>query len=335
MSKTLHFSNLPAGISSCEGTLDVEGDWHCANITFELGGSELSLDSTTDVVLIIDASFSMFARAYRNGRIFDLVEQIMKFVAPFDDDGVDIYFHSLRAEPFKYIGAHADADALHGHLADYVEARTAARIMGQKTILVPALDDVIQRLKEEKGSERVFVEVITDGVFDDEEELERKVIAYGQRYNSDENPYGLRFHFTGVGAQGAKGLAFLERLDDGLEDEVDGWIDCVEFHHADSVEENVNAIVGELKSTLQLAASNGIVAVEGSTGKAAQLCRTAGGKHDPTWESGPEMSLEEFPPLQSYSALFSDAPDRIDLKLFFVNDTTGDVFEETISATVG
>lgn len=334
MSKTLKFANLPKGISHCEGTIDTDGDWHYANVSFELGGDGLSLESRTDVVLVIDASFSMFARAYRNGRIFELVEQIMTFVAPFDDDGVDIYFHSLRAEPFKYIGAHADSAALHEHLSDYVEARTAARIMGQKTILVPALDDIVSRLKEERGSERVFVEVITDGVFDDQEELEQRLIEYGTRYNSNENPYGLRFHFTGVGAQGAQGLRFLDRLDNDLESEVEGWIDCIEAHTADSVEKNVQAIVSELKSTIQLAASNGIVTIQSDGGPAAQICRTAGGDDVPAWEEASEVSLEDFPPAQSYAAAFSDAPDRVELKLMFLNDTTGEFFEETMSADV-
>ena len=333
MSKPLQIQRLPEGIATCSGTIEQDGDWHIVNIAFELGGSEISLESRTDVVLVIDASFSMFARAYRNGRIFDLADQIMSFVAPFDEDGVDIYFHSLRAEPFKYIGAHADSATLQEHLSNYVEARTAARVMGQKTVLVPALDDIIRLLKEEKGSERVFIEVITDGVFDDEEELRQRIIDYGNRFNSEDNPYGLRFHFTGVGVQGAQGLRFLEELDDHLTETVEGWIDCVEFHSADTVEANVASIVNELKASIQLAASNGLVTIQSDAGEPSQVCRMAAGS-EPSWEHPDALSFEHFPPSQSFSAAFATPPSSVELSVMFLNDATGEFHEHTLSATV-
>ena len=321
MSHGILFSDLPDGITACAATareLD-DGRWG-AEIQLELGGGGHSLQSNTDVVLVVDASFSMFARTYRNGRIFGLTDSILSFVAPFDADGVDIYLHSLRAEPFRYLGAYETSDRLMDVLADFTEARTASRLMGQNTVLAPVLRDLVRRLKEEKGSEKVFVEIVTDGVFDDEEELEKLIIECGLKYNSPESPYGLRLHFTGVGSDGARGLAFLDRLDNDLEGEVEGWIDCIEAHTADNVEQNTADIIHELKQTVQLSASNATFEFGSAVGAPAHARY---GEHG--WEDGGFLSVEgNCPVALSFSLVFDEAPDDLQIDFGFIDEDGGD-----------
>jgi hypothetical protein len=295
------------------------------DIAFEPGGgSQSGLASGTDVVVIIDASFSMYARAYKNAKVLELMDQLITFMAPYDDDGIDVYLHSLRETPFAHLGAHASADTVTGVIGDYMEARTAAKLMGQCTVGAPVIHEVIRKLKKEKGSERVFIEMVTDGVFDDQEQLRSAILQYGREYNiKGEQEYGLRFHFTGVGAQGAAGLQFLQALDEGAGQGDASFVDCVQHDHADTIEANVGAIIRELQKTVKLEAENALVMISGST----QPTHIAN-KYDGEWSAGSDLAFEGGIPLRiSISMIFEHKPSTFKLELQYVNASTGD-FEE-------
>jgi hypothetical protein len=224
----------------------------------QASGGHAMIDGT-DIVLVLDASFSMYASAYRNLKIFDVVDKVVYFLNPFDADGIDVYLHSLRDVPFKHMGAITTPGEAQQHLTDFVEISTARKLMGTRTVCAPVLRDIVQRLKEEKGSSNVFISVLTDGEFDDEGEVERAIVDLGRKYNSKEEPFGFKLHFTGFGNLQFK---FLHKLDDELESKYPGFIDCVDFDTAAEIENTVQHIVKEFQSTVICAGSNGTVSVQ-------------------------------------------------------------------------
>lgn len=217
----------------------------------------------TDIVLVLDASFSMYASAYRNLKVFDVVDKVVGFLNPFDADGIDVYLHSLRDVPFKHMGAITTPGEAQQHLTDFVEISTARKLMGTRTVCAPVLRDIVHRLKEQKGSANVFISVLTDGEFDDEADVERAIVELGKKYNSKEEPFGFKLHFTGFGNLQFK---FLRKLDDELETKYPGFIDCVDFDTAAEIENTVQHMVKEFQSTVICAGSNGTVSVECASG---------------------------------------------------------------------
>jgi hypothetical protein len=220
------------------------------------GGAQIV--AGTDIVLVLDASFSMYASAYRTLKIFDVVDRVVSFLNPFDDDGIDVYLHSLRDIAFRHIGAITTPGEVQEHLTDFVEIGTARKLMGTRTVCAPVLRDIAQRLKVEKGSENVFVAVLTDGEFDDEKDTEAAIVELGKRYNTRDEPFGFKLHFTGFGNLQFK---FLKKLDDEMESRYPGFIDCVDFDTAADIEQTVQHMVKEFQSAIICAGSNGSVSV--------------------------------------------------------------------------
>ena len=212
----------------------------------------------TDIVLVLDASFSMYASAYRSMKVFDVVDKVVAFLSPYDKDGIDVYLHSLRDMPFKHIGAIATPGEVQEHLTDFVEIATARKLMGTKTLCAPVLRDIAQRLKVQKGSTNVFIAILTDGEFDDESETEAAIVELGKRYNTKAEPFGFKLHFTGFGNLQFK---FLKRLDDELEAKHPGFVDCVDFDTAAEIEGTVQHMVKEFQSAIICAGSNGSAAI--------------------------------------------------------------------------
>jgi hypothetical protein len=293
------------------------------------GGVESNLSSGTDVVLVLDASFSMFVRAYRNGRVIELVEKMIKFMNPYDDDGIDVYLHSLRNMPFRHLGAHSTPDKVVEQLGEFMETRSASAIMGQRTVCAPVIDDIVKRLKEEKGSDRVFIEIVTDGEFNDETAVEAAILKYGEKYNSKENPFGIRFHFTGIGADGAKGLQFLDRLDTKLNEDYPGFIDCVQHNHAESVEQNIEMIISELQQTVRLNAENATLEFFG--GSVEHVFDSA--KNE--WLTDPMLSWEGGLPVNiRVHTRFSNKPAEVEFVLSYRDADADDSVELRFQASL-
>lgn len=253
---------LPPGIKSLTVASEVQPN---GNTLVQV---EISPDTThtggvtmvegTDIVLVLDASFSMYASAYRNLKVFDVVDRVVEFLNPFDDDGIDVYLHSLREVAFKHIGAISTPGEVQQHLTDFVEIATARRLMGTRTVCAPVLRDIAQRLKEQKGSENVFVAILTDGEFDDEKDTEAAIVELGKKYNTRAEPFGFKLHFTGFGNLQFK---FLKKLDDELEAKYPGFVDCVDFDTASEIESTVQHMVKEFQSAVICAGSNGSASV--------------------------------------------------------------------------
>lgn len=326
MMKNLTFRNVPRQLGACRGHYESNGSGGIIHLEISPGGgTESKLSSGTDVVLVLDASFSMFVRAYRNARVIELVDKMVKFMTPYDDDGIDVYLHSLRNAPFRHLGAHAKPDKVIEQLGEFMEARTAASVMGQRTVCAPVIHDIVKRLKEEKGSDRVFIEIVTDGEFNDETAVEEAIIEYGEKYNSIENPFGIRFHFTGIGPDGAKGLAFLDRLDNKLQEENPGFIDCVQHSHAETVEKNIETIIGELQQTVRLNADNPLLEIAATGADVHHVLDVSKNEWNPadtrdgqwvgvlSWEGGlpvqirAQVSLSGEPSEVSFSLQYQDA----------------------------
>lgn len=225
----------------------------------ESGGGMAMVDGT-DVALVLDASFSMYASAYRNLKIFDVVERVVGFLAPYDADGIDLYMHSLREVPFQHMGTVRSAAQVQEELTRFVEIGTARRLMGTRTVAAPVLQEIARRLKQEKGSGNVFVAVLTDGELDDAGDVEKTIVDIGKKYNTREEPYGFRIHFTGFGDLQ---FAFLRKLDDELEARHPGFIDCVDFDTAAEIETSVQNLLKEFMATVLCAGSNGTASVRG------------------------------------------------------------------------
>src|SRR5262245_42818007 len=91
---------IPAGIKSMSVVSEAQPNGNTmvqveiVPDTTSTGGAQI-VDGT-DIVLVLDASFSMYASAYRNLKIFDVVDQVVTFLNPYDKDGIDVYLHSLR-----------------------------------------------------------------------------------------------------------------------------------------------------------------------------------------------------------------------------------------------
>lgn len=331
---TLKLRDVPAQFGYCTATAEDTEDGR-SMVTVEFapgGGSEAKLSSGTDVVLVLDASFSMFVRAYRNARVIELVEKMIGFMNPYDDDGIDVYLHSLRNTPFRHLGAHSKADKVVEQLGEFMEARSAAAIMGQRTVCAPVIHDIVKRLKEEKGSDRIFIEIVTDGEFNDEAAVEDAIIAYGAKYNTAENPYGIRFHFTGIGAEGAKGLSFLDRLDNKLEQEYPGFIDCVQHNHAETVEQNIATIINELQQTVRLSAENAVFEINGVGGDVEYVFDSLKG----VWDAGNTISWEGGLPVRVHAhARFARLPSEVEFVLCYFDGDAGQTVEHRFKASPG
>lgn len=253
---------LPPGLKSVKAAYEPAANGNTV-IQLEVtpdtnGAAGAAIVQGTDIVLVLDASFSMYASAYRNLKVFDVVDNIVRFLNPFDEDGIDLYLHSLREHPFKHYGAIASAGEAQQHLTDFVEISTARKLMGTRTVCAPVLRDIVQRLKVQKGSSNLLVAVLTDGEFDDEAEVEKCIVEFGRKYNTKEEPYGFKLHFTGFGNLEFK---FLKKLDDEMEQRYPGFIDCVDFDTATDIEKAVASIVKEFQSTVICAGSNGTISV--------------------------------------------------------------------------
>lgn len=230
-----------------------------AEITPDTSGTGgASIVDGTDIILVLDASFSMYASAYRNLKIFDVVDQVVKFLNPYDKDGIDIYLHSLRDVAFKHVGTVTTPGEVQALLTDFVEISTARKLMGTRTVCAPVIRDIVQRIKEEKKSANAFISILTDGEFDDEAAVEAAIVESGKKYNSREEPFGFKLHFTGFGNLQFK---FLKRLDDELESKHPGFVDCVDFDTAAEIETTVQHMVKEFQSAVICAGSNGTAAV--------------------------------------------------------------------------
>jgi len=256
-------SALPAGIKSMSVISEAQPNGNTL-VQIELTPDTASTGGAamvdgTDVVLVLDASFSMYASAYRNLKVFDVVDKVVAFLSPFDKDGIDVYIHSLREEPYKHIGAIATPGEVQQHLTDFVEIGTARKLMGTKTVCAPVLRDIARRLKEEKKSSNVFIAILTDGEFDDENDTENAIVELGKKYNTKAEPFGFKLHFTGFGNLQFK---FLKRLDDELEAKHPGFVDCVDFDTAAEIEGTVNHMVKEFQSAIICAGANGTVGVK-------------------------------------------------------------------------
>lgn len=332
---TVTFSNIPPQFANVEGTVESLDDGRVqVTIAFDpAGGKQTELSSGTDVVVVLDASFSMYAGAYRNAKIIDLVDKMITFMSPYDDDGIDVYTHSLRTKKFEQVGgeAHASADTVIPLLGDFMEARTALRLMGQSTYGAPVLDHLIQEFKEEKGSDRLFIEMITDGEFDDWEAVEEAILKYGKKYNiPGENEYAVRFHFTGVGAKGAKGLEFLSKLDHNLEGSNEGFIDCVQHDNAATVEAGVESILRELQKTVKLDADNAYLSISGAEEPSHISDCYAG-----DWKAATGISFEGGIPIRiSVALLFESMPKEFAIELQYVNGETDQIEEYKFNASV-
>lgn len=327
----LTFRQPPPEFGGASGTLTANDDGtFTASITFQpSGGAVAQLASGTDVVVVLDASFSMFAGFYRNGRVLDFAERVISFVAPYDDDGVDVYLHSLRDAPFRHLGSFTNAVDVTALLGEFMETGSAMKAMGQKTLCASVIRDAVRRLKEVKGSTRVFIEVITDGAFDDQAELEAAIVELGLRYNTPEHPMGFRVHFSGVGPGGTKAVAFLQELDDGLEAKYPGFIDCVDYDAATSVDENLACIVKELKQVVRLNAENAMLTVAGVDGaQAMHICDA----HESDWQDGASISFEGLPMEISVHAVFAARPVGIRVDLVYLDGATADARELVLTA---
>lgn len=332
--QNLKFLDVPAQLGKCFGSIEPTDDGRfVASIRFEpSGGTEARLSSGTDVVLVLDASFSMFAGAYRNGRVLELVDGMIKFMSPYDDDGIDVYLHSLRAEPFRHLGAFSDPNDVTPELGPFMEVRSAMQLMGQRTVCAPVIHDIVRRLKVEKGSDRVFIEIVTDGVFDDQDEVEAAIVEYGNRFNSTEAPFGIRFHFTGVGAQGAKGLEFLDQLDNELSEKHPGFIDCVQHSAASTVEQNIQTIIAELQQTVRLNAENALLAISNGGTPPQNICDA----YTKEWIEGGEVAWEGgLPVMVSVHAMFEASPKELQVSLQYLDGESGEFTEFTFRAVPG
>jgi len=318
----LRFESVPAQFGNVTGSLlqNENGGWVATISVDPAGGTEARLASGTDVVVVLDASFSMFAGFYRNARVLDFVDRIAEFVLPYDDDGIDVYLHSLKEAPFRHLGTFRQATEVSSQLGEFMEPASAMKTMGQKTICAPVLREIARMLKEDKGAERVFIEVITDGAFDDAEELESTIVELGRRYNTPEHPAGFKMHFSGIGPGGAKGIDLLRRLDDELESKYPGYIDCVDFDAATQVEENLAAIVKELRHSVRLKTGNAFVTISADNGtEPTHICES----HAMEWQDGAALSFEALPATISLHAIFAQRPATVLFDLTYLDAATG------------
>ena len=332
--KPLIFHGLPAIVANASGTVTTnESGWQEVTVTFSLSGE--GLKSGTDVVIVLDASFSMWAGFYRNpDKVIGLVEPVIDFMSPYDDDGIDVYLHSLNKQPFQRLGAEDEAftsggDVI-GHISHFSEMATARKEMGMGTFGAPVIHDIVARFKERKGTDRLFIEMITDGIFHDADDLKQAILRYGMQYNDEENPFGIRFHFTGIGPQGALGVEFLRTLDEDLESQNPGYIDCVQADHADKVATAVQSIVRELQESVKLEAEGAIVEFVGDDG--SEPAYVAEGSN--AWEEQPVLSLEALPVTLTLRALYQTMPREVHFKLQF-SDGDGNDHTLLIRASAG
>ncbi len=323
----LNLTDAHASFGPCSGTYTSDGNYTVAVRISPAGGTGPKLESATDVAIIIDASFSMFAGFYRNAKVLNFVEAVTNFLLPYDDDGVDVFLHSLRDGQHVHLGAFTNSEDVLPLLGSYMEAPTAMKAMGQKTFCAAVIRDAAERLLVQKGSRRVFIEVVTDGAFDDKEALEQTIVELGNRYNTPEDSKRFRLHFSGIGAGGAAGMEFLKYLDDELGKKHPGFIDCVDYDSAASVDANIASIIKELETGVSLQADNVMITVTGEDGTEPTFIRTG---DDTDWEPGNVKSLEALPVSIEVYAVFAGAPKPFIVTLQYVDSVSGEYCEASV-----
>ena len=126
-------------------------------------------------------------------------------------------------------------------------------------------------------------------------------------------------------------MQFLKKLDDELESKYPGYIDCVDYDAAATVEDNVANVVKELSAGVVLDTGAAMLTVTDDQGNPVQHIRTG---DDADWEPGHEKSLEQLPVVLELFANFAAPPAGLRLTLAFVNGSTGDFEEITLVAKV-
>ena len=331
MTKALGFINVPAEFTGCSGSVNSNADGtSTVSIRFEpCGGSQVKMATETDVVMILDARFSMYPSFFLNGQVLDYVDAVAAFAMDYDDDVADVYLHSLHDKPFRHLGAFQGAAQISETPGEYLEPGSAMKAMGQKTTCTPAIRNAVRRPRDEKRSKRPFVEATTDGSFDDKQDLEAVIVDTGRLYNSRENPLGCRGHLSGIGSGGAQGIAFLRQLDDGLADQYSSYIYCVDCDASLNVEENVASNVKELAHVVTLEADN--VLLEGAGGEGCELTYIRTGVVD-DWEGGGAKSVERLPVVITVHVNVVESPRAFQVRNMYGYPKSGDLRESKLVA---
>lgn len=337
--KPAYPKKLPAGedLESLE-IVNVEGNTVSLALRFNKANLKPQPAPNTDIVFVIDASGSM-GQLYESGQIQQATWRILEHVLEYDDDGIDFFLHSagtrdmakLRALAPKLQNKTATLDDVRavigvrelGQIADREQLNAALNLdsldFGLATICAPALDAAMAK---RKPNGNLFIELITDGSFNDDDEVKRKIIEMSKMCQREKNPNMFRIHILGIGD--GVNEEYLNELDEGLSGVAP--IDIVAFDKADKVQESPGLIFKELERGFMTVGNNGTVEVTGA--KAKKITNAYNGVGEPEL-----LVLERVPQSLLLDIDFPSKPTSFGIDISFT-DTEGDDFQVKTQVTL-
>lgn len=186
-----------------------EGSFVYVNLE-SVEGLSKGMVTLRDLALIIDMSGSM-QRYYRGGQVQDLVKTIVELVAPYDDDGVDLYFFANGL-------VHHDVVSNVGQVKGVIDTALSSSGAYGTTMPTGAFKEFCNQIKSKGRAGTVLF--LTDGAMDDGgKELKSFYQNYlHTEFKTRDNFYCYAIEF-GSGANGALDvLDGLYKPDQGAED---------------------------------------------------------------------------------------------------------------------
>lgn len=185
-----------------------------------------------DYYLIVDKSGSMSDTDTRNGKSRWLyarenTEALAREITKFDPDGINVYTFSSQFKEYKNV------------TAEKVKDIWQEQNPGGSTVLAPVLqhcfNDYLQNKKNNSAKANgAMVIVVTDGQPEDESEVMKSIVNFGNRLENADSEFGISFLQVGKDS-GAS--AFLKRLDDELVTKYGAKHDIVDAKSMDEVDE--------------------------------------------------------------------------------------------------
>lgn len=288
----------------------------------------------TDIVFVLDASGSMH-ELYKSGQVQNAVWSVLNHTLQYDEDGIDFFLHSSlssdRARVMQVVQKAQNKQPITldelaaitvvksiGQIADRAQLNAALSLadtdFGFATIVAPALEAAMSK---KKPNGNIFIELVTDGAFNDKDEVKRVISKLSHACKNEKRPNMVRIHITGVGSE--LDVKFLEELDEGLS--AIAPIDIVAFDKADKINEAPQMVFKELEKSFITVGSAGAVQIKGTDIKMVADGNTGVGD--------PEMlSLERVPQLLTLDVTFSGKPSSFEVDVMFT-DNDGDDFQVT------
>jgi hypothetical protein len=311
--------------------LNVEGSTVSMALKFNKKSLKPQPAPNTDIVFLIDASASM-GELYASGAIQGAVWNILEHVLEYDDDGIDFFLHSASTRDMNRMRQVIEKIQSQTATLEDVKAVVAPRDLGQiadraqldkalgldqydfgfATLCAPALDAV---MKKRKPNGNLFIELVTDGTFNDDDDVKRKIIEMSKMCAQAKNPNMFRIHILGIGD--GVNEEYLNELDEGLSGVAP--IDIVAFDKADRVQQSPQLIFKELEKGFMTVGNNGTVEVKGA--KAKKITNAYNGVGEPEM-----LVLERVPQALLIDIDFESKPTAFGLDISFT-DTEGDDFQ--------